>query len=59
MDVLTGSLPLDSVSRAAQPLLTDALDSGIVTACPIFAGLAIVVLGLAAVLLREVQLDDG
>ena len=57
IDILTGSLPVDSVSPAGQKVVIDALDSGIVTASAIFAALALVVLVLAAVLLREVQLD--
>ena len=58
VDVLTGSLPIDSVAPPAQKLIIDALDAGIVRASAIFAALALVVLGVAAVLMREVVLDS-
>ena len=59
VDVLTGSLPVDSVSPAAQQLIIDALDTGVFRAGLIFAALALVVLALAAVMLREVVLEEG
>ncbi|MFM9127352.1 MAG: hypothetical protein ACKOTA_07325, partial [Solirubrobacterales bacterium] len=59
VDVLTGSLPIDSVSPAGQKLVIAALDHGIVVASIAFAALAVVVFGLALVMLREVVLDEA
>jgi MFS family permease len=59
VDVRTGSLPIDSVSPAGQKIVIEALDQGIVVATIVFAALAVAVFGLALVMLREVELDEG
>ncbi len=57
LDIFTGSLPLNSVSSAAQELVTNAFDLGLVVACGIFAGLALLGAGLAVATLRKIEID--
>ena len=59
LDVLAGSLPLDSVSPAGQKLVIAALDQGVVNAAIVFAALAVAVFVLALVMMREVVLEGG
>ena|GEM_PF-578736 len=58
LDVLTGSLPLDSVSAAGQKIVLSALDEGLIASSAVFAVLALFGAGLAILTLRNVVLDE-
>ena len=58
LDVLSGSLPIDTVSAANQKVVTAAFDSGLVAANVVFAFMALVGAGLALVMLHNIALDD-
>jgi hypothetical protein len=59
LDVLSGSLSIDTVSAANQKVVTAAFDSGLVAANVVFAVMALLGAGLALVMLRNIALDDG
>ena len=58
LDMLSGSLPLSTVSPAGQKVVVAAFESGLVAANVIFAALALIGVGLALWMLRNIALDD-
>ena len=58
LDILSGGMPLSSVSAAGQKVVLAAFDSGLVGASVVFAAMASVGAVLALVMLRNIALDD-
>jgi len=58
LDILSGSLSIDTISAANQPVVTAAFDSGLVAANVIFALMALAGAGLSLLMLRNIALDD-
>lgn len=57
-DILTGSLPLSSVSAAGQKVVLSALDEGLIAGSAVFAVLALFGAGLALLTLRNIAFDE-
>jgi len=58
LDILTGIRPMNGLSSAGQQMITDAFDRGAMTTSAIFAGLALLGVGVAVKTLRNVALAD-
>ncbi|MBJ7343518.1 MAG: MFS transporter [Solirubrobacteraceae bacterium] len=58
LDILSGGIPLDSLSAAGQTVVKSAFDAGMVAACVAFVLFALIGVGVALKLLRNIALDD-